>query len=66
MTRTAVIEKGERQLQFRINQLEKEDTLSGKKEIAQKAFASLDMLFIILDEDYDRYDYWFDQIYDYL
>ena len=66
MTRKEIIEKGERQLQFRMNQLHKEDTLSGKKEVAQKAFAQLDMLFIVLDEKYSRYNYWFDQIFEYL
>ena len=59
MTRNEIIEKGEKQLQYTLNRLEKGCTTSSK------ALAQLDMLSYILDEEWDKYDYWFNEFIKY-
>lgn len=67
MTRGEIIEKGERQLRFSLDRLQRggNPTLH-IKIIASDALAQLDMLFLILDEEYENYDYWFDKFFEYL
>ena len=64
MTREEIIEKGEKVLQGYVDALENNDFT---EQIAEKyrmsGVAKLDMLFSILDENWDRYDYWFDNIF---
>ena len=64
MTREEIIEKGEKELQFYVDTLDSEDFTEQIIESYKiKGVAKLDMLFSILDEEWDRYDYWFDKIF---
>lgn len=66
MTRSEIIEKGERQLQFTADRLLKGNSTTIKKTIADEGLAQLDMLFLILDVNYEKYDYWFNKFYPYI
>lgn len=67
MTREEIIEKGERQLQFTLDRLEKGGIpTSHIQDIANRGLHQLDMLFLILDEEYENYDYWFDKFFKYI
>ena len=67
MTRDEIIEKGEKQLQFTLDKLEKGGIPnSWIKGIAERGFHQLEMLFFILDEEYKKYDYWFDKFLKYM
>ena len=67
MTRAEIIEKGERVLQFTLDRLERGgNPTSYIKDIANRGLIQLDMLFLILDEEYEKYDYWFDKFFEYL
>lgn len=66
MTREEIIEKGEKQLQFTLDKLERGGiTNSHIADIANRGLHQLDMLFLILDEEYERYDYWFNKFLKY-
>lgn len=66
MTRNEIIEKGEKQLQFILEKLERGGIPNSHiKELAHKGLVSLDMLFLILDDEWERYDYWFDKFLKY-
>lgn len=66
MTREEIIEKGEKELQFYVDALENNDfTEQIAEQYKRSGIAKLDMLFSILDEDWNRYDYWFDMIFYY-
>ena len=67
MTREEIIEKGEKQLQHTLARLERGgNPTSHIKDIASMGLSQLDMLFIILDEEWDRYNYWFNKFYEYI
>ena len=67
MTREEIIEKGERRLQFTLDELEKGGIPTTHiSDIAYKGLTELDMLFYILDEEYGNYDYWFNKFNTYI
>lgn len=67
MTREEIIKKGEKQLQFTLDRLQRGGLpTSHIRDIAHDGLAQLDMFSIILDEEYDGYKYWFDEFYKYL
>lgn len=68
MTREEIIKKGEKQLDFTLNKLEKGGVPTTQiSDIASRGLAELDMLFLILDEeDWGKYDYYFDKFYKYV
>lgn len=67
MTRKEIIVKGEKVLQLKLDKLEKsENSGSNICTIAREGLAHLDMLFLILDEEYENYNYWFNKFYQYI
>ena len=59
MTREYIILKGEEQLGYVLEQVEKANANEIKKSWANRGIAQLDMLHFILDEEYENYDSWF-------
>jgi hypothetical protein len=66
MKREEIIEKVETLLHYHYNELNKYSNRNHIKSIAQRALAQLDALFIILDEEWDGYDEWFNKFYPYI
>ena len=60
MTREEIIKKGEEQLQYTLDQAAK-----GSINWARSGLNQLDMLLYILDQEYERYDYWFNEFLKY-
>ncbi len=66
MTREEIIQKGEEQLGYILKQLYKGNSTTFKKHWAETGIAQLDMLFFILDEEFEKYDEWFWKFENYL
>ncbi len=66
MTREEIIKKGEEQLQYTYNQVLKGNSKTIKKDWADGGINQLTMLSYILDEEYERYDEWFNKFYPYI
>lgn len=65
MTRKDLIEKGEEQLGYILNRMEKASGKDAKNTWATIGVNMLDMLFKLLDEHYDKYDFWFNAFFYY-
>ena len=64
MTREEIIRKGEDQLAYTYNNVKLENISHSEiVSFADKGLAQLDMLFYILDEEYENYDIWFNKFY---
>ena len=61
MTREEIIEKGEKQLQYVLDKVIEYNS----EEHAKMGLYQLDMLFYILDEEYENYDMWFNKFMEY-
>ena len=59
MTREEIIKKGEKLLIYTLNQALGVRNCNNKKYYIQKGLAQLDMLYAILDEDWEDYQSWF-------
>lgn len=67
MTREEIIKKGEAQLSFTFNRIERDGVVSSEANIiAWEGIAQLDMLFFILDEEWNGYDVWFEKFHKYI
>lgn len=62
MTREEIIQRGEKLLEYIYGQaISRYNTRIEVKDYARKGLAQLDMLFYILDEDWEDYSVWFDK-----
>ena len=63
MTREEIIAKGEEQLQYTYNQMIKGNSRTITSDWANGGIDQLTMLSYILDEEYEKYDEWFNKFY---
>lgn len=65
MTREQLITKGEKQLKYIQDRMNEAKTKENKEHWSAKGIAMLDMLFILLDENYENYNSWFENFFYY-
>lgn len=66
MSREEIIAKVENQMQHTLDELNKYRNRDNIKVLARMGIAQLDTLFVILDEEWEEYDEWFNKFFEYL